>query len=201
MKKAQAKSLNPWLSTNILRHVQFLNKDEKSSGKILESYMPIKILHSISQLVKERWKKQTNKQTNKKKKYNRLLRHILDPYPYLSQRCFTLSEFGSARLREGVEGGEEENGRNSQQPDQLQGRPLERKRHDVEPGARRNKSRCGRFKWTIVHRYGPGEDGPGGKRDRNSELGCHLFCSLALDTLKYRLPPSVFVVFALGSRI
>lgn len=117
------------------------------------------------------------------------MRHILDPYPYLSQRRFTLSEFGSARLREGVEGGEEENGRNSQQPDQLQGRPLERKRHDVEPGARRNKSRCGRFKWTIVHRYGPGEDGPGGKRDRNSELGCHLFCSLALDTLKYRLLP------------
>ena len=29
MKKEQAKSLNLWLSTNILRHVQFYNKDEK----------------------------------------------------------------------------------------------------------------------------------------------------------------------------
>ena len=39
MKKARAKSLNPWLSTNILRHVQFLIKNEKKAGKILESYL------------------------------------------------------------------------------------------------------------------------------------------------------------------
>ena len=45
MKKARAKSLNPWLSTNILRHVQFLNKDEKKAGKILESYLSTNILH------------------------------------------------------------------------------------------------------------------------------------------------------------
>ena len=66
--KSTGKILESYLPTNILHYIQFLNKNKKSSGKILESYLLIKILHSISQLVKERWNNQTNKQIKKKRR-------------------------------------------------------------------------------------------------------------------------------------